>query len=62
MTLEKKQNDMEKTEEWKTIYGPTKFGGKEYYGIKRQVLTPVYISEVIDGKLVTRGTMTPVLP
>jgi hypothetical protein len=58
----KVKETMEKTEEWKTIFGPTRFGGKEYYGIKRQILTPIYISEVIDGKLVNRGTMTPSLP
>jgi branched-chain amino acid transport system substrate-binding protein len=53
---------MEKTEEWQTIFGPAKFGGKEYYGIKRQIVTPVYISEVTDGKLVNKGTMLPSLP
>ena len=53
---------MEKTEEWSTIFGPTKFGGKEYYGAKHQIVTPVYISELNDGKLVNRGTILPVLP
>lgn len=53
---------MEKVEDWKTIFGPAKFGGQDYYGIKRQILTPVYISEVIGGKLVNRGTTMPVLP
>jgi branched-chain amino acid transport system substrate-binding protein len=53
---------MEKTEEWQTIFGTSKFGGKEHYGIKRQIVTPVYISEVIKGNLVNRGTMMPSLP
>jgi hypothetical protein len=53
---------MEKTEEWQTIFGVSKFGGKEHYGIKRQVVTPVYISEVNNGNLVNRGTMMPTLP
>jgi branched-chain amino acid transport system substrate-binding protein len=53
---------MEKTEEWSTIFGPTKFGGKEYYGAKRQIVTPVYISELKEGKLVNRGMTMPVLP
>ena len=53
---------LEKIEEWETIFGPTKFGGKEYYGIKHQVITPVYVSELVGGKLVNRGTMMPVLP
>jgi hypothetical protein len=53
---------MEKTEEWQTIFGPSKFGGKVHYGIQRQIVTPVYISEVIKGNLVNRGTMMPNLP
>jgi len=53
---------MEKTEEWNTIFGAAKFGGKEHYGIKRQIVTPVYISEIVKGNLVNRGTMIPVLP
>jgi branched-chain amino acid transport system substrate-binding protein len=53
---------MEKTEEWQTIFGPSKFGGKVHYGIKRQIVTPVYISELINGNLVNRGTMMPSLP
>jgi branched-chain amino acid transport system substrate-binding protein len=53
---------MEKTEEWQTIFGASKFGGKEHYGIKRQIVTPVYISELINGNLVNRGTMMPNLP
>lgn len=53
---------MEKIDEWVTIFGAAKFGGKEYYGIKRQIITPVYISEVINGNLVNRGTMMPSLP
>ena len=35
--------------------------GKEYYGVKHQIVTPVYISELINGKLVNRGTMMPVI-
>jgi branched-chain amino acid transport system substrate-binding protein len=53
---------MEKTEEWQTIFGASNFGGKVHYGIKRQIVTPVYISEVIKGNLVNRGTMMPTLP
>jgi branched-chain amino acid transport system substrate-binding protein len=53
---------MEKVENWNTIFGLAKFGGQEYYGIKRQIVTPVYVSEVIGGKLVNRGTTMPVLP
>ncbi|MBI5605094.1 MAG: ABC transporter substrate-binding protein [Deltaproteobacteria bacterium] len=52
---------LDKTEEWNSIYGKARFGGKEYYGIKHQIVTPVYISELINGKLVNRGTMMPVI-
>lgn len=58
----KVRDAMEKIGEWQTIFGPAKFGGKEYYGIKRQIVTPVYISEIVNGKLVNRGTMMPSLP
>lgn len=53
---------MEKTEDWKTIFGTARFGGKDYYGIKRQIITPVYISELVGGKLVNRGVMLPMIP
>jgi hypothetical protein len=53
---------MEKTEDWETIFGASKFGGKEHYGIKHQIITPVYVSELVGGKLVNRGTMMPTLP
>ena len=58
----KVEEAMGKMEEWNTIFGPAKFGGKEWYGIKRQIITPVYVSEVIGGKLINRGTMMPTLP
>lgn len=53
---------MEKTEEWNTIFGAAKFGGQEHYGIKHQIITPVYISEIVSGNLVNRGAMMPTLP
>jgi len=44
-----------KTEEWQTIFGPAKFGGRSNYGIKRQIVTHVYIPK--DGRQAggTRG-------
>jgi branched-chain amino acid transport system substrate-binding protein len=58
----KVKETMEKTDEWKTLFGTSRFGGKDYYGIKRQIITPVYISEIVNGKLINRGTMTPAIP
>jgi branched-chain amino acid transport system substrate-binding protein len=52
---------MEKTEEWNSIYGKAHFAGKDYYGIKHQIVTPVYISEIINGKLVNKGMATPTI-
>jgi branched-chain amino acid transport system substrate-binding protein len=56
------KDTMEKVDTWNTIFGPAKFAGQAYYGIKRQIITPVYVSELISGKLVNRGTMMPTLP
>ena len=50
---------MEKTEEWDSIFGKARFGAKDYYGVKHQIVTPVYISELVNGKLVNRGSMMP---
>lgn len=56
------KDTMEKVDTWHTIFGPAKFAGQAYYGLKRQIITPVYVSELIGGKLVNRGTMMPTLP
>lgn len=56
------KNTMEKVDTWNTIFGPAKFAGQAYYGIKRQIITPVYVSELLGGKLVNRGTMMPTFP
>jgi branched-chain amino acid transport system substrate-binding protein len=50
---------LDKTPEWKTLFGNSRFTGKDYYGINRQIVTPVYISELQDGKLNNRGVMMP---
>lgn len=34
-----------------TIFGPSHFWGKEYYGINHQLLHPIPVSEIHDGKL-----------
>lgn len=56
------KDTMEKVDTWHTIFGPARFAGQAYYGIKRQIITPIYVSELIGGKLVNRGTMMPTLP
>jgi branched-chain amino acid transport system substrate-binding protein len=46
-------------ERFETVWGPLVIGGKETYGIDRQFLYPLVISEVRDGKIVD---LTQVLP
>jgi branched-chain amino acid transport system substrate-binding protein len=53
------KDTLEKIADWETIFGKSKFGGKDYYGIKHQIVTPVYISEIVNGKIVNRGTVLP---
>ena len=52
---------LDKTPEWKTLFGISRFTGKDYYGINRQIVTPVYISELQGGKLNNRGVMLPMI-
>jgi branched-chain amino acid transport system substrate-binding protein len=52
---------LDKTPEWKTLFGSSRFTGKDYYGINHQIVTPVYISELQEGKLNNRGVMMPQL-
>ena len=42
-----------------TLFGPAYFGGKADYGINHQLLYPIPVSEIHDGKLVYLGTYTP---
>ena len=46
-------------ERFETVWGPLVIGGKETYGIDRQFLYPLVISEVREGKIVD---LTQVLP
>ena len=46
-------------ERFETVWGPLVIGGKETYGIDRQFLYPLVISEVREGKIVD---ITQVLP
>ena len=46
-------------EQFQTIWGPLALGGKETYGIDRQFLYPLVISEVQQGKVVDIAQMLP---
>jgi branched-chain amino acid transport system substrate-binding protein len=39
--------------------GEAHFGGKALYGIESQEMTPVFITQVVDGKLVQKGVIQP---
>jgi branched-chain amino acid transport system substrate-binding protein len=42
-----------------TLFGAAYFGGKELYGINHQLLYPIPVSEIRNGKLVYIGTYNP---
>jgi branched-chain amino acid transport system substrate-binding protein len=41
------------------VYGPVKWAGKDTYGVNRQLMFTYYLSEVKDGKLVTKAKFVP---
>ena len=41
------------------VYGPVKWAGKDSYGVNRQLMFTYYLSEVKDGKLVTKAKFVP---
>ena len=47
------------TEQFQTVWGPLALGGKETYGIDRQFLYPLVISEVRQGKVVDIAEVLP---
>jgi len=47
------------TEQFQTVWGPLALGGKETYGIDRQFLYPLVISEVRGGKVVDIAQVLP---
>ena len=47
------------TEQFQTVWGPLAIGGKETYGIDRQFLYPLVISEVRQGKVVDIAQVLP---
>jgi len=42
-----------------TMMGPIKWTGEELYGIRHQILTPFYISQIKNGKIVTYTKIVP---
>jgi hypothetical protein len=35
---------------FQTVFGEAKFGGKEYYGVNRQIMMPIPVCVIRDGK------------
>lgn len=54
-----KLKDVLATEKFMTVVGPTKFGGKETYGIDRALLHPVVISVYRGGKVIDLDELVP---
>ena len=51
--------ELEKLGKVETTFGPVLFGGKEFYGINRQLHRTVYITTARDGKIVTLEAVFP---
>jgi branched-chain amino acid transport system substrate-binding protein len=49
----------EKSDGYMTMMGPIKWTGEELYGIRHQILTPFYISQIKNGKIVTYTKIVP---
>jgi branched-chain amino acid transport system substrate-binding protein len=49
----------EKSDGFMTMMGPIKWTGEEVYGIRHQILTPFYISQIKGGKIVTYAKIVP---
>ena len=48
------------TVKFRTFFGgEAYFGGKETYGVNAQEITPIYVTQVVDGKLVERARVDP---
>ena len=48
---------------WKLLNGSmSRWGGKKTYGIDHQLITPVFVSQIRDGKVVTIGKVLPEVP
>lgn len=48
-----------KTAGYETMFGPIRWTGEKTYGINQQIMTPFYISQVKDGKIVTYERILP---
>ena len=48
------------TVKFRTFFGgEAHFGGKDFYGIDAQEIVPIYITQVVDGKLVEKARIEP---
>jgi branched-chain amino acid transport system substrate-binding protein len=45
---------------FKSFYGEIGYGGKDAYGADIQPLIPVYITQIVNGKLVERASIAPI--
>lgn len=48
--------------EFDTVYGRASFGGKQKYGIAHQIVLPVFLGQVRDGKIVIVAREQPKVP
>jgi branched-chain amino acid transport system substrate-binding protein len=59
LDTDKIKTALEKSDGYMTMMGPIKWTGEETYGIRHQILTPFYISQIKSGKIVTYAKIVP---
>lgn len=59
LDTDKIRDAIARSDGYETMLGPIKWTGKELYGIRHQILTPFYISQIKNGKIVTSAKIVP---